>query len=103
MKPIASLEQLTVLHWMLAYGGLLVHILLKLAEVKGSFLEGISRKEFFTFLSSVLLVPIILIICTDYPMKDVLPINYVTAFLTGYQTQSMMRSISKLSQKQSDN
>jgi hypothetical protein len=70
-----------------------------MAEIKGNFIDGIGRKNFFTFLSSVILVPIILIICTDYPMKDVLPINYVTAFLTGYQTQSMVRSISNLSRK----
>lgn len=103
MNTASNLEQLTIFHWLLAYGGLLVHLLLKLAEVKGSLISGLSRKEVFTFLSSVLLVPMILIICTDSPMKDVLPINYVTAFLTGYQTQSMMRSISKLSTRQNSN
>lgn len=103
MTTVTNLDNLTIVHWMLAYGGLWVHVLLKLAEIKGDFFEGITRKDIFTLLSSILLIPIILTICTDYPMKDVLPINYVTAFLTGYQTQSMMRSISKLSARTTDN
>jgi hypothetical protein len=96
IEQMKSIEQLTILHWFLAYGGLLVHILLKLSQIKGAFLKGITRKEVFTFIASIVSIPIILIVCTDSMMKEVLPINYVTAFLAGYQTQSFMRSVSKI-------
>jgi hypothetical protein len=96
IEQMRSIEQLTILHWFLAYGGLVVHILLKLSEIKGAFFKGIKRKEVFTFIASIIAIPITLIVCTDSIMKDVLPINYVTAFLAGYQTQSFMRSMSKI-------
>ena len=97
IEQIKHIEDLTVIHWFLAYAGLLVHVLMKLGEVEGAFFAGIKRKEVFTVLSSIILVPIILIICTDSSMKEVLPINYVTAFLAGYQTQSFVRSVAKFS------
>lgn len=96
IEQIKSIDELSIIHWFLAYGGLIVHLLLKLSEIKGSFLTGIKRKAVFTFIASIIAIPIILIVCTDSMMKEVLPINYVTAFLAGYQTQSFMRSVSKL-------
>lgn len=103
IEQIKSIEELSVIHWLLAFGGLAVHMLLKLSEIKGSLFNGIKRKEVFTFIASVIAVPIILIVCTDSMMKEVLPINYVTAFLAGYQTQSFMRSISKIRNTRTDN
>ncbi len=95
IQQIKSVEALTTLHWFLAYGGLLVHILLKLKETKGPLVNAINRKEVLTAISSAVLVPIILIICTDKGMSEILPINYVSAFLAGYQTQSFARTFSK--------
>jgi signal transduction histidine kinase len=100
MTELTHASDLTTLHWLLAYGGFLVHVLLKLSEVKGSFTKNIKRKEIFIFIASTISIPIILIVCTDSMMKDILPINYVTAFLAGYQTQSFMKSIGKISNTQ---
>lgn len=97
VEQIKHIGDLTVIHWFLAFAGLAVHVLMKLGEIEGAFFAGIKRKEVFTILASVVLVPIILIVCTDSSVKEILPINYVTAFLAGYQTQSFVRSISKFS------
>ncbi len=97
IEQIQHIEDLTVIHWFLAFAGLAVHVLMKLGEVQGAFFANIKRKEVFTILASVILVPIILIVCTDSSVKEILPINYVTAFLAGYQTQSFVRSIAKFS------
>lgn len=96
IQQIKDIADLTVLHWGLAYGGLIVHVLLKLSEIKGKFFLGIKRKDIFTAIASAILIPIILIICTDTEIKTLLPINYLTAFLAGYQTQSFVRSITKI-------
>jgi len=97
IEQIQHIEDLTVIHWFLAFAGLAVHVLMKLGEVQGAFFANIKRKEVFTILASVILVPIILIVCTDSSVKEILPINYATAFLAGYQTQSFVRSIAKFS------
>lgn len=97
-----SIMELNPLHWLLAYGGLIVHILTKLSEIEGDFFAGISRKSTLTTISSIVLIPIILIICTDTSMKDILPINYATSFLLGYQTQSFVQVISKFNKNKKD-
>lgn len=102
IEQIKNIQDLTIIHWFLAYAGLVVHVLMKLSEIKGSFFQGIERKGVFTVLASIILIPIILIICTDSSMKEVLPINYVTAFLAGYQTQSFAQFISKVSKTKED-
>jgi hypothetical protein len=102
IEQIQHIEDLTVIHWFLAFAGLAVHVLMKLGEVKGAFFANIKRKEVFTIFASMILVPIILIVCTDSSVKQILPINYVTAFLAGYQTQSFVRSIAKFSKTNRD-
>ena len=84
------------MHWILAYTGLSVHILLKLAETPGGLFEGITKKDILSMIASIIAVPAILIVCTDTSLKDILPINYVTAFLAGYQTQSFIRSLGNI-------
>lgn len=101
MEQIKDIMGLDTIHWLLAYGGLAVHILMKLAEFEGK-LSDISRREVLTTAASIIAIPIILIVCTDSSVKEILPINYVTAFLTGYQTQSLIRSISVISKKSKD-
>jgi hypothetical protein len=102
IEQIKHIEDLTVIHWFLAFAGLAVHVLMKLGEVQGAFFANIKRKEVFTIIASMILVPIILIVCTDSSVKQILPINYVTAFLAGYQTQSFVRSIAKFSKTNRD-
>lgn len=84
---------------LLAYGGLLLHIILKLAELPGKLFSGIDKKMILVTVASAIAIPIILVICSDTSMKDILPINHVTAFLSGHQTQSILRSISSIGGK----
>lgn len=90
------MEHFNTIHLLLAYGGLIVHSLLKLAENSCTFLDCFNKKEFLVLIASAIAIPIILIICSDTSMKDILPINHVTAFLAGYQTQSILRSIGSI-------
>ena len=96
ISQIKHIEDLTVIHWFLAYGALMVNIILKLSEIKGSFFLGIRRQEVLSTIASSILIPIVLIICTDSAMKEMLPINYVTAFLVGWNTQSFTSIITKI-------
>ena len=90
------LEQLNTIHWVLAYSGLSVQFLMKMAEMPGSLFAGFTKKDLLVLIASGIAIPAILIMCTDTALKEVLPINYVTAFLAGYQTQSMLRSVSRI-------
>jgi hypothetical protein len=93
IEHIQNISSLTSLHWALAYTGLMVHILIKLAHVEGPLRSATNKKFIFTTLASFLMIPALLVICTDTAMKELLPINYVTAFLSGYQAQEMMMVI----------
>jgi hypothetical protein len=90
------MEALDTIHWLLAYSGLAVHLLMKLAETPGPLFSGFNKKDILVLLASGIAIPAILIVCTDTSVKDILPINYVTAFLAGYQTQSFLRSLSSI-------
>lgn len=87
------------LHWIIAYCGLLIYTLMKLAELPGSLLEGFTKKDILTTIASIVAIPVILVICTDTSIKEMLPINYLTSFLAGWQTQSFIRTFSMLGGK----
>lgn len=93
------LEHLDILHLLLAYTGLLIHVILKLAQLPGSLFENITKKDILVVLASILSIPVILIVCSDTAMKEFLPINNVTAFLAGYQTQSFLKTFSNFTKK----
>jgi hypothetical protein len=93
---------LDITYLLLAYGGLILHILLKLAELPGGLFSEIDKKMILVTIASAIAIPIILVICSDTSMKDLLPINHVTAFLAGHQTQSFLRSISSIGGKIKD-
>lgn len=97
-----DIPELQPLHWILAYTGLAVHLLLKMAETPGSLLEGFTKKDILIALASILAIPAILIVCTDTSLHELLPINYVTAFLAGYQTQSLLRTFGAIGGKYMD-
>lgn len=86
---------LNSIHFLLAYSGLLLSLLMKMAEEYP--LPGFKMKEFFkryliSILFSLIAIPVLLIVATDTTMKDFLPINYVTAVLAGWQTQAVFKS-----------
>lgn len=96
-----DLPGLLPLHWILAYLGLAVNVLVKMAETPGGLLDGFTKKDVLLTIASFLAIPAILIVCTDTIVKEALPINYVTAFLAGYQTQSFLKTLSTLGGKYS--
>lgn len=102
VEQIKHIADLTPLHWALAYTGLVVHLLMKIGNMKGKIWVNFSRKFVTSTLASFLLIPAILLICTDTGMKELLPINYLTAFLAGYQTQSLMANIVSLKKLRAD-
>lgn len=102
VEQIKHIADLTSLHWALAYTGLLVHILMKIGNMKGKIWINFSRKFVTSTIASFLLIPVILLVCTDTGMKELLPINYLTAFLAGYQTQSLMANIVSLKKIKTD-
>lgn len=84
-------------HVILAYVGVLLHILIKLAELKkknSRFTpKGYLKSNIYTIMATTIMVPLLLVLSTDTSMKDILPINNVTAVLAGWQTQSVFRSL----------
>jgi hypothetical protein len=93
---------LDITYLLLAYGGLILHVLLKLAEFPGGLFSGVDKKMVLVTIASIIAIPIILVICSGTSMADLLPINHVTAFLAGHQTQSFLRSIGSIGGKFKD-
>lgn len=90
------IEGLNALHFLLAYAGMVLYLLAKLAEVfpKEDFQASKFIKEnIITTIISVIGIPVLLVIATDSSLQDILPINNVTAVLCGWQTQSLFKSV----------
>lgn len=93
------MEKLEIMHFILAYSGMILYILMKLAEVFPK--PDFSYKAFFTqniitVIISIIGIPVLLVLATDTSLQDILPINYVTAVLCGWQTQSLFKSVFSL-------
>jgi hypothetical protein len=99
VEQIKHITDLTPLHWALAYTGLLVHVILKIGNTTGELRSTFDRRFITSTVASFLLIPPILLICTDTGIKELLPINYLTAFLAGYQTQSILANLITLRSK----
>lgn len=93
------MQHFDILHLLLGYMGLLIHVILKLAQLPGSLFEGFTKKDGLVIFASALSIPVILLLCSDTAMKEFLPINNVTAFLAGYQTQSFLKTFSHFTKK----
>lgn len=84
------------LHLILAYVGMLLHMLVKLSELNeqnGFNIISYAKKNIYTIVASIIMIPVLLILSADTSLKDVLPINNVTAVLAGWQTQSVFKSL----------
>jgi hypothetical protein len=90
------MEKLETMHWFLAFAGAMIHSLLKVAELQR---EGkykpldYLKSNYITLIATVIMIPTLLIVVTDTSLAELLPINYVTALLAGYQTQSLFKSL----------
>lgn len=96
-----SVADINIYYWAIALGGAMIHILLKIAEIpeKQGIWASFSRKDRFVTLASFVAIPVLLMVMTDTSLGDLLPLNYFTAFLTGYQTQSFLRSFAMIAGK----
>lgn len=94
-----AFEGIESIHFFLAYAGAILHILMKLSEVfsRSDFSwKFFIRKNIIPFIISVIGIPVLLVVATDTSLKETLPINYVTAVLAGWQTQSFFKTLSLL-------
>jgi len=92
-------HELELIHFLLAYAGMLIHSLTKLAEhqkLKSFTYSDFLKNNLITNITSAISIPVILIVATDTSLKELLPINYVTALLAGWQTQSIFKSLGNI-------
>lgn len=92
---------LTSLHWLLAYSGALIYVLLKIQElnrIKGYKFGNYLKENWPSTIATVLMIPVCMFILKDN-FEDVLPINNLTAVLVGYQTNQVFRSMMSLGKK----
>lgn len=89
----------TTILYIIAAAGLCLHILFKLAEYPGGLLSGWTKKDTLVTIASAIAVPIIMIILKDPSIQDLMPLNKITAFLVGYQTQSFLRAFAGMAGK----
>lgn len=90
---MATLEPM---HYFLAYAGMLIYVLVKLAEVfplPDFDYKKFIRQNIISVLISLIGIPVLLIVATDTSLHDIFPINYATAVLCGWQTQSVFKSL----------
>lgn len=102
---IFNIEGLQPLHFVLAYAGMLLHILMKLAECinKPDFVfQSFLKTNIIPIIISVIGIPVLLIVATDTTIQGFLPINNVTAVLAGWQTQSLFKTLVSLRGKKEE-
>lgn len=82
------------LHWLLAFAGAAIHILLKIQETQNSKnLKEYAKKNWASLLATLIMIPVLLITLSDTALAEILPINHVTALLAGYQTNSLFKTL----------
>lgn len=99
-----NIEGLTMMHVILAYAGMLIHVLLKLGKLskRPEFsIKIFIQQNLFSMAATFLSIPVILIMAADPAIKDTLPINNVTAVLAGWQTNSTFKNLMSLFNKKS--
>jgi hypothetical protein len=86
--------QIDGLTWILAFSGAAIHILLKIQELGDGFnFKGYVAKNWASFAATIIMIPTILIVLSDSPIGDMLPLNHITALLAGYQTNSLFKTL----------
>ena len=89
------IPQLSILHWILAYAGLAISVLYKLSMSDQTLTKEQKRKERYTTISSVIAIPVIMILSQEPAVKEMIPITNITAFFVGSQTQGFLRILNK--------
>jgi hypothetical protein len=85
-------EKIDLIYWFLAYSGIVIHFLIKWWESKRPLTKYWGRNTILPVIISAVSIPVILIILTEPFVSAMLPLNKLTAFIAGYQTQSALKS-----------
>lgn len=99
---IIVLEHINALHFLLAFAGLFLHLLMKLEKAR--------KKEGFTFgrfalenaistVASCIIIPMMMIVCSEPAVSELVPITYVTSVLLGYQAHSFFKGVMDVAKK----
>lgn len=93
------MEDITLTHWLLSFAGATIAILLKVIEMQkmpGYTFGAYVKKYWISIIVTAIMIPVLLITISDTSLKELLPINNLTALLSGYQTQEMFKTITNL-------
>ncbi len=99
---VDATTHVAVMHFLLAYAGMTIHVLLKLGELRKSpdfSFMGYVQKHIFSMVASIITIPVLLIMATDPAVGEMLPLNYVTATLIGWQTNSTFKALMAMYQR----
>lgn len=101
MREFFEASGLNIVHFALAYAGMLIHVLLKLQELnnKGISFSAYLKKNIFSLIASVISIPVLLLLSADTALKEWFPINYGTSVLAGWQTQSIFKTLMEIASK----
>lgn len=102
VEHVKSIAGVTMTHWFLAYASLLGKIFLDMSRVDGPVKEVFNTKNIFRTLASIIFVPVLMILCTSTELKTMLPINHLTAFFVGFQTEALLYIVSKMGKTKKD-
>jgi len=92
------------MHFFLAYAGMLIHLLMVIAKKKNQlganfYMSVWLSENWIGMAANVVTIPVILIVSTDPVVAKLLPINYVTAVMAGFQTQTIFHTVFKPKKK----
>lgn len=90
------MENITIIQWCLAFSGMLIHTLqaIAVAQTDKKFkLLSYIKEKWVHLLTTLIMLPVILITITDTSLVEILPINNLTALLAGFQTDSFFGAL----------
>lgn len=93
---VDATDHVEAMHFILAYAGMIIHVLLKLGELRKTpefSLRKYVKTHIFSMIASIITIPVLLIMATEPAVAEMLPLNYVTAVLAGWQTDSTFKAL----------
>lgn len=84
------------IHWLLAFSGAFLHLLsilaVKVKQPDFSF-KVMIKENLISILTTLVMIPTTLVVIADTSLKELMPINNLTAFLVGYQVQEIFNRV----------
>lgn len=101
MYELSQIHEITMLHWLLAYAGSFIYIMLKiqeLSEIKGYQFGAYVKSHLASTVATIVMIPVCMLILHD-SFNSTLPINNLTSVIIGYQTNQIFKSIMSIGKK----